>query len=88
MSARELTSSFELVCVKQLHVRDRVMTSHDVRTRGTSLVLTIASLQMLKTEALISAPADCEMRSVIKSLNTQSISSIETDRQLCQHHFQ
>ena len=36
------------------------MTSHDACTSGTSRVLTIASLQRLKKEALIPAPADCE----------------------------
>ena len=34
--------------VKQLRVRDRVMTSHNACTSGTSRVLTIASLQRLK----------------------------------------
>jgi hypothetical protein len=38
-------------------------------TNGTSCVLTVASLQLLKMEALIPAPADCESRSVIKFLN-------------------
>ena len=52
------------------------MTSHDARTSGTFRVLTVASLQRLKLEALIPAPADCEVRSVIKFLNAQSI---ETD---------
>ncbi|PNF26371.1 hypothetical protein B7P43_G17995 [Cryptotermes secundus] len=33
-------------------------------------------------EALIPAPADCEVRSVIKFLNAQSIAPIEIDRQL------
>ena len=63
--------------MKQLHVRDRVMTSHDACTSGTSRVLTLASLQRLKMEALIPAPADYEVRSVIKFLNEQSIASIE-----------
>ena len=43
-----------------------MMTSHDACTSGTSRVLTVASLQRLKMEALIPAPADCEVRSVIK----------------------
>jgi histone-lysine N-methyltransferase SETMAR len=34
-------------------------------------------------EALIPAPADCEVRSVIKFLNAQSIAPIEIRRQLC-----
>ena len=42
------------------------MTSHDSRTSRTSLVLTVASLQRLKMEALIPVPADCEVCSVIK----------------------
>ena len=46
-------------------------------TSGTSRVLTVASLQQLKMEALIPAPADCEVRSVIKFLNVQSIAPIE-----------
>ena len=67
-----------------VRVRDRVRTSHDACTSGTSRVLTVASLQLLKLEALIPAPADCEIRCVIKFLNTQSISPIEIHRQLCQ----
>ena len=47
--------------------------SHDACTSGTSLVLTIASLQRLKMEALISAPAECEVWSVIKYLIAQNI---------------
>ena len=35
-------------------------------------------------EALIPAPADCEVRSVIKFLNAQSMALIEIHRQLCQ----
>ena len=41
----------------------RVMTSHGAR------VLTVASLQQLKMEALILTPADCEVRSLVKFLN-------------------
>ena len=44
-----------------LSVRDRVTTSHDASTTWTSRVLTVASLQRLKMEALIPAPADCEV---------------------------
>ena len=62
---------------KRLRVRDRVMTPHDARTSGTSQVLTVASLQRLKMEALIPAPADFEVRSVIKFLNAQRIAPIE-----------
>ena len=41
----------------------------------------------MKKEALIPAPADCEMRSVIKILNEKSIAPIEIHRQLCQQSF-
>ena len=58
--------------------------SHDTYTSENSRVLTVASLQGLKMEALIPAPADYEMLSVIKFLNAQSIASIEIHRQLCQ----
>ena len=44
------------------------MTSHDGSTSGTFRVLTVASLQRLKIEAFILAPADSEMQSVIKFL--------------------
>ena len=52
--------------------------------RGTSRVLIVASLQRLKLKALIPAPADCEVRSVLKFLNAQSIAPIGIHRQLCQ----
>ena len=68
----------------RLSVRNRVTTSHGASTSGTSRVLTVASLQRLEIEALIPVPADCEMRSIIKFLNAQSISPIEIRRQLCQ----
>ena len=70
--------------MKRLRVRDRVMTSQDACTSGTSRVLTVASLQRLKIITLIPAPADCEVRSVIKFLNVQSMAPIEIHRQLCQ----
>ena len=57
--------------MKRLRARDRVMTSHNVCTSGTYQVLTVASLQRLKVEALIPAPADCEVWSVIKFLNNK-----------------
>ena len=60
------------------------MKLHEACTTGTSLGLTVASLQRLKMQALISAPADCEVRSVMKFLNAQSIALIEIHRQLCQ----
>ena len=47
------------------------MTSHGACNSGSSLVLTIASLQRLKMEALIPTPADREVWSVIKFLNAQ-----------------
>ena len=59
------------------------MTSYDTNTSGTSPVLTVASLQRLKMEAHIPASADCDVQSVIKSLNAQSIALIKI-RQLCQ----
>ena len=62
----------------------RVMTSDDAYTSGTSRVLTVASLQQLKMEALIPAPADCEVRSVVKFLNALSIEPIKIHHQLCQ----
>ena len=73
--------------MKILHVRNRVMTSHDACISGTSRVFTIASLQRLKIKALIPAPADCEVRSVLKFLNAQSTALIEINRQLCQQSF-
>ena len=59
------------------------MTSQDICTSGTSRVLTVASLQRLKMEALIPAPTECEVQFLIKFLNAQSIASIEI-YQLCQ----
>ena len=75
------TLSFQLVLQLLNHllrVRDSV-----IKSSGTSLVLRVASLQRLKMDALIPAPADCEVRSVIKFLNAQSIAPIEIC-QLCQ----
>ena len=63
--------------MKRLRVRDRVMTSHDACTSGTSRVLTVASLQRLRMDALIPAPADCEIASTIKFLNAKSTAPIE-----------
>ena len=60
------------------------MTSHDACTSGTSRVLTVASLQRLKMEAVIPAPSDCGLRSVIEFLNAQSIVPIEIHHQLYQ----
>ena len=57
-------------------VRDRVM-SHDACTSGTSRVLTIASLQRLKLEALIPTPAGCKVWSVINFSIAQSTAPIE-----------
>ena len=41
----------------------RVLMSHNACTSGTSRVLTIASLQWLKMEALIPANIDCDLQS-------------------------
>ena len=46
-------------------------------TSGTFWVLTVASLQRLKMESLIPAPADSEVQSVLKFLDAQSIVPIE-----------
>ena len=61
--------------MKRLRVCDRVTTSHDACTSGISRDLRVASLQRLKMEALIPAPVDCEVRSVIKFVKAQSIVS-------------
>ena len=53
-------------------------------TSGISWVLAVASLQLLKMEALIPAPAVCEVWSVIELLNAQSTAPIEIHRQPCQ----
>ena len=53
------------------------MTSNDTCTSGNSRVLTVAWLQRLQMETLIPAPADCEVRSMIKFSNAQSIAQIE-----------
>ena len=66
--------------MKRLRVRDIVMTSHDACTSGTSRFLTVASLQRLRLKALIPAPSDCELLSVIKILDAQSIAPIEIHR--------
>ena len=63
------------------------MTWHDAYTNGTSRVLIVASLRPLKMEALILAPTDCEVRSVIKFLNLQRITPIEIHRHQCQQSF-
>ena len=60
------------------------MTSFDACTSGTSRVLTLASLQRLKMEALIPASAECEVWTMRKFLNAQSIALIEIHRQLLQ----
>ena len=60
------------------------MTALDACTSGTSRVLIIAYLQRLEMEALIPAPADCKVRSMIKFLNEQNIAPIEIHRQVCQ----
>ena len=60
------------------------MPSQDACTSGTYRVLTVASFQRLMMEALIPAPADCEMRSLTKLLKALRIAPIEIHRQLCQ----
>ena len=62
------------------------LVNHNASTSGTSRVLTVASSQRLKMETLIPALANCEVRSVIKFLNAQSIAPIEIRRQLCQFY--
>ena len=57
---------------------------HDTYISRTSRVLTVGSLQRLKMKTLIPASTDCEMRSMIKFLNAQSITPIEIHRHLCQ----
>ena len=66
-----------------MRVHERIMTSHNASTSGTSRVLT-ASLQRLKMDDLSPTPSDCEMRSVINCLYAESIAPIEIHRQLCQ----
>ena len=73
--------------MKRLRACGGVMMSHDPYTSGTSRVLTVASLQRLKMGVLIPAHADCEVRSVIKFLNAQSIAPIEIHRHMCQQSF-
>ena len=51
------------------------MTLHDACTSATSRILTVASLQRLAMEALIPAPVDCEVRSMIRFLNAKTIAS-------------
>ena len=72
---------------KRLRVCDRVLSTHGTCTSGTFRVLTVASLQRLKMEALVPVPTDCEVRSVIKVLNVQGIAPFEIHRQLCSSHF-
>ena len=70
--------------MNRLRIRSRVMSSHDACTSGSSEVLTVASMQRLKLEALFPAPVDCQVRSVIKFLKPQSMAPIEIHRQHCQ----
>ena len=50
---------------------ERVMTTHEACTSGTSRVLTVSLFQRLKIEALILAPTDCEVHSVMKFLKNR-----------------
>ena len=68
--------------MERLLVGDRVMKSHEVYTIGTSRVLTVASLQRLKIQAHIPAPANGEVQSVIKFLNAKSKMLIKIYRPL------
>ena len=61
---------------------DRVMRSDDARTSEISRVPTIALLQRLNMGTLNPAPADSEVRSVIKFCNAQCIAPVEIHRQL------
>ena len=70
--------------VSSVNARKTHSTILDASTSGTSRVLTVASLQRLKMEGLIPAPAGCEVWSVIKFLNSESIAPIEIHRQLWQ----
>ncbi|KAJ4426206.1 hypothetical protein ANN_27015 [Periplaneta americana] len=54
----------------------------DIRTQ--SRLVPVAWQQWSEMEALIPSPAACEVRSVIKFFNAQSIAPIEIRRQLCQ----
>ena len=73
--------------MKQLHIHDRVLTLHGACTNGTSRVLTVALLQRLKMEAFILAPANCEVWSVIKILNAESIAPIKFLVSCASSHF-
>ncbi|KAJ4445779.1 hypothetical protein ANN_12464 [Periplaneta americana] len=64
------------------------MSWHGACASGTSRVLSVASLHWFKMDVPIPAPAECEVRSVIKFLNAQGIAPIEIDRQLCQVYGQ
>ncbi|KAJ4426321.1 hypothetical protein ANN_27135 [Periplaneta americana] len=61
-----------------------MMSWHGACASGTARVLSVASLHWLKMDVPIPAPAEFEVRSVIKFLNAQGIAPIEIDRQLCQ----
>ncbi|KAJ4446661.1 hypothetical protein ANN_13358 [Periplaneta americana] len=63
-------------------VRDRVTSWHGTCASGTFRVA------LLKMDIPIPAPAECEVRSVIKFLNAQGIAPIEIDRKLCQVYGQ
>ncbi|KAJ4443868.1 hypothetical protein ANN_05655 [Periplaneta americana] len=64
------------------------MSWHGACASGTSRVLSVASLHWLKMDVPIPAPAECEVRSVMKFLNAQGIAPIEMYRQLCQVYGQ
>ncbi|KAJ4436956.1 hypothetical protein ANN_17088 [Periplaneta americana] len=58
--------------------------AHGACASGTFRVLSVASFHWLKMDAPIPAPDECEVLSVKKLLNEQSIAPIEIYRQLCQ----
>ncbi|KAJ4445410.1 hypothetical protein ANN_07215 [Periplaneta americana] len=72
-------------CESLVRVRESLVTWQSNAPGGTSrLLAAVASLLWLKMAALIPSHADCEIRSVIKFLNVQSIAPIEIHRQLCE----
>ena len=74
--------SFSLVPQQLNHLLCEAML-HDTCTSKTSRVLTVASLQRLKMEALLPAPANCEVQSMIKFSNAQSRATIKIHCQSC-----
>ena len=65
--------------MKRLHVHYRIMKSHDTCISRNFLVHTVASLERLKKEALIPAPADYEVGSLIKFLKNKRRGMLSAD---------